>query len=324
MNVHTPARARLILLSTAVTAVLVGCASVPRQDAQLEVARSAVTAAHADSRVTGDARTELAKADAALSTADALMTTGKPLSDVDFQAYLADRYARTAQAQGAVLDSERRTAELDNRRNAVLLAARDGDVRRANAVAASMTLDARAARSDAAASAMVADVRTQEAIDARSDAALSAVDTATANERAARLQLQLTDLQGVRTDRGLVVTLGDVLFASGHSELQEGSQRSINKLTTFLADYPQRTVRVEGFTDSTGGDDYNRRLSERRAESVSDALARAGVDRGRIQTEGYGNAYAVAGNNTVIGRQQNRRVEVIISDNDQPVADRTH
>jgi outer membrane protein OmpA-like peptidoglycan-associated protein len=323
MNIRTQACTPGLLLATAVTLVLAGCATAPRQDSQLDGARTAVTAAHADSLVTGDARVELARADAALGAADELMLAGKPLSDVDYQAYLADRYARAAQQHGKLLASERQIADFDNRRNAVLLAARDGDVRRANAVAADMTRDARDARVDAAASAVIAANKTLEASDARSDAAASAQDTASANERAARLELQVTEMQGMRTDRGVVVTLGDVQFASGRSELQEGSQRSIGKLTAFLADHPQRTVRVEGFTDNVGADGYNRRLSERRAESVTVALTRGGVDPHRIQTEGYGNAFYVAGNDSVVGRQQNRRVEVVISDNDQPVAQRT-
>jgi outer membrane protein OmpA-like peptidoglycan-associated protein len=301
MNICTYARTPSTLVAMAVALVLSGCVTAPRQDAKLDAARSSVAAAHGDPRVIGDARAELAKADAALSTADALLAAGKPLSDVEHHAYLADRLARTAQEQGKLLASEKQIAELGNRRNAVLLAARDGEVRQANAVAANMTQAASAARSDAAASAQ---------------------DTATANERAARMETQLIDLQGTHTDRGVVVTLGDVQFASGRSELQESSQRSIGKLTTFLADHPQRTVRVEGFTDSIGGDDYNRRLSERRAASVADALTHGGIDPRRIQTEGYGNAYAVAGNDTVTGRQQNRRVEVVISDNDQPISER--
>ena len=332
-----------IALAVGVAMVLVGCASVPRQDAELEVARSAVAAAHDDLRVTGDARNELAKADAALSATNALLAAGKPLAEVEFQAYLADRYARTAQAHGRLLASERQIAELGNRRNAVLLAARDNDVRHANSVAADRTQDALKARASADASAMVADLRTREADDARSDAAtsaaiaadktveasdaradatMSAADTAAANARSERLEAQLTDLQGRHTDRGVVVTLGDVLFASGHSELQQGSERSIGRLTAFLADHPSRTIRIEGFTDSIGGNDYNQRLSERRATAVSAALTHGGVDPARIQTEGYGNAYAVAGNDTVIGRQQNRRVEVIISDNSLPVSAR--
>ena len=144
-----------------------------------------------------------------------------------------------------------------------------------------------------------------------------------ANERADRLDAQLTDLQGRHTDRGVVVTLGGVLFATNDSQLQEGSQGSIGRLTTFLSSHPNRTIRVEGFTDNVGNDGYNRELSDRRAGSVADALTRGGIDRDRIRTQGYGMAFPVAANTTPLGRQQNRRVEVVISDGDQRVAERT-
>ena len=364
MNIPTRLRTPSIVVTTAVTLVLVGCAATPRHDAQLDAARAAVATAHNDSRVSGDARAELAKADTALNAGDALLLAGRPLVDVEHQAYLADRYALAAQEHGKLLASEKAIAELDSRRNAVLLAARERDVRRANALADSRSMEASDARSDArrananadsssqdasaarldairanasadtssqqASDAVLearrananADSSAQQASAARLDASASARDSATANQRAERLELQLTELQARHTDRGVVVTLGDVLFATGRSELQQGSHRSIGKLTAFLAAHPQRTVRVEGFTDNLGSAGYNRNLSEQRAASVTDALTNGGVDRSRIQTEGYGKAFPVADNDTATGRQQNRRVEVIISDNDERVPER--
>jgi outer membrane protein OmpA-like peptidoglycan-associated protein len=288
MNALSKTRMPSILTATAVSLVLAACATAPPRDAQLESARQAVSVAHADPLVIGDARSELASADTALAAADALSLAGKPREDVDHQAYLADRYALAAQEHGKLLSSEAAIAQLDNRRNAVLLHAREGDIRRANAAT---------------------EVKTQEASDAR--------------ERADRLNAQLAELQATHTDRGTVVTLGDVLFETGRSDLQEGSQRSIGRLTGFLTEHPQRNVRVEGFTDSVGSDGYNRTLSEDRAASVASALTRGGVNSSRIQTEGYGKSYAVASNDTAAGRQQNRRVEVIISDTDQRIAERT-
>jgi len=302
MNGNLHLRELSVVLTAAVGSLLVSCASVPRDNPQLDLARTAVASAHSDTHVTGDALVELGKADAALSAGDSMLLAQKPMAEVDHEAYLADRYARAAQAHGNVLYSERRIAELANRRNAVLLAARDNEVRHANAVADDMTLEAK---------------------NARSDAASSAVDTAAAVARADQLDAQLTEMQGQRTDRGVVVTLGDVLFASGQSTLQEGSGRSIERLTAFLSAHPSRTVRIEGFTDSVGGVEFNRALSERRAMAVSDALTHGGIDPARIRTEGYGEAFAVAGNGTVVGRQQNRRVEVIISNDNLQVSERT-
>ncbi|MBV4487230.1 OmpA family protein [Pseudomonas sp. SWRI153] len=127
---------------------------------------------------------------------------------------------------------------------------------------------------------------------------------------------QLKALQAMKarqTDRGQVVTFGDVLFDTGKADLKYGSQRQFQQLADFLNDNPERKVRVEGFTDDVGSDDANQVLSERRAASVAVALTKLGVDRSRILTQGYGEEYAVADNGNAAGRQHNRRVEVIVS-----------
>src|SRR5208282_6696640 len=113
MTTSFPVRTPSVLVAAAVTLILVGCASAPRQDAALDSARSAVTAAHADPQVVGDARTELATADTALHSADALLLAGKPIADVEHQAYLADRYAQAAQQHGQLLASTAAIADLD-------------------------------------------------------------------------------------------------------------------------------------------------------------------------------------------------------------------
>jgi outer membrane protein OmpA-like peptidoglycan-associated protein len=125
---------------------------------------------------------------------------------------------------------------------------------------------------------------------------------------------QLAALQAKQTDRGTVVTLGDVLFDTGKSDLKTGGLRNMQKLAEFLRSNPQRKVMVEGFTDSVGSDSFNMELSDRRANSVRMALIDLGIDSNRIDARGYGEGYPVAGNDTPSGRQMNRRVEVIISD----------
>lgn len=127
---------------------------------------------------------------------------------------------------------------------------------------------------------------------------------------------QLKALQAMKakqTDRGQVVTFGDVLFDTGKADLKYGSQRQFQQLADFLNNNPERKVRVEGFTDDVGNEASNQLLSERRAASVASALTKMGVDRSRILTQGYGEEYAVGNNGSVAGRQQNRRVEVIVS-----------
>ncbi len=128
-----------------------------------------------------------------------------------------------------------------------------------------------------------------------------------------RTKAELEALKAKQSDRGLVMTLGDVMFDTGKYQLKSGGHRQVDKLAAFLQANPERQVRIEGFTDSVGADEYNQQLSERRAESVKAELVSAGIDPGRIATEGYGEAFPVASNDNSSGRQMNRRVEIVIA-----------
>ena len=123
---------------------------------------------------------------------------------------------------------------------------------------------------------------------------------------------ELSDLQGKMTERGIVLTMGDVLFAFGKADLAKGALRNIDKLADFLGKHPERNVLVEGHTDSVGSDEYNMTLSQKRADAVKEVLTEKGVSPDRILAKGYGKQFPVAGNDTESGRQLNRRVEVVI------------
>lgn len=141
--------------------------------------------------------------------------------------------------------------------------------------------------------------------------------------RDAQIKQLQSSLNARQTDRGTLVTFGDVLFATNKADLKSNGLVNINKLAQFLRDNPDRKVIVEGYTDSTGGAAYNQSLSERRATSVQVALIKMGVDPARIVAQGYGKQYPVADNGSVSGRAMNRRVEVTISNDNQPVAPRS-
>lgn len=138
--------------------------------------------------------------------------------------------------------------------------------------------------------------------------------TQSAEARAAALQRKLAAMEAEKTDRGMVLTLGDVLFELNESDLLPGGVQVVEELARFLKDYPERTVLIEGYTDSTGSSAYNQQLSEARARSVKQALMQRGISPSRIMTIGYGEQYPVASNETLAGRQLNRRVEIVISD----------
>jgi outer membrane protein OmpA-like peptidoglycan-associated protein len=144
-----------------------------------------------------------------------------------------------------------------------------------------------------------------------------------AKDRAARLQAEVDALKAKPTDRGLVLTLGDVLFDTGKAELNSGGARKLDQLAQFLTEHPDRRVQIDGFTDSVGGDSYNQNLSERRADAVKYALVSRGIERTRITSQGYGKGFPVASNADASGRQLNRRVEIVIGgENGAPVAPR--
>jgi len=141
--------------------------------------------------------------------------------------------------------------------------------------------------------------------------------------RDAQIRKLQEDMQAKQTERGTLVTFGDVLFDLDKAELKPAGMRGIQKLAEFLNENPERKVVVEGYTDSTGSDSYNQQLSERRAQSVRRALTHAGVDPQRIQAVGYGEQYPVASNDSPSSRAMNRRVEVTISNDSQRVAPRS-
>jgi outer membrane protein OmpA-like peptidoglycan-associated protein len=141
--------------------------------------------------------------------------------------------------------------------------------------------------------------------------------------RDAQIKQLQQSLNAKQTERGTLVTFGDVLFDLNKAELKSSGMMNVNKLAQFLQENPDRKVIVEGYTDSTGAASYNQSLSERRASSVRMALVKMGVDPTRIVAQGYGKEYPVADNGSTSGRAMNRRVEVTISNDNQPVAPRS-
>jgi outer membrane protein OmpA-like peptidoglycan-associated protein len=144
--------------------------------------------------------------------------------------------------------------------------------------------------------------------------ALREAKLASVQQQGKFIEAQIAALASEQTDRGLVMTLGDVLFDTGQAELKSSASRTVLKLVQFLQLNPRRVVRIEGYTDSTGAAEDNLKLSRDRAQSVADMLVDLGIDEKRIQVEGYGDQYPVEANASERGRAQNRRVEIVFSD----------
>ena len=131
-----------------------------------------------------------------------------------------------------------------------------------------------------------------------------------------------SELNAKQTDRGMTISLGDVLFDTAKSQLKPGGAREVKKLAQFLRENPQRNISIEGFTDSQGSEEYNLSLSDRRADAVKSELIDNGIESQRIVSKGFGESYPVADNNTSAGRQMNRRVEIVISDEGKQITPR--
>ena len=268
---------------------MAACASAPQPNVALENARSAVRAAEADPNVATYAALDMHTARKELDAAEAA-SAARDEKGIDQPAYLAAQTAHLAQLKASAKANDARVAAGKAERDQIQLSARTKEVGSALQ---------KAANADAA--------RDQ------------------ANQQAAAIQAELDALKAKPTDRGLVLTLGDVLFDTGKADLNPGASRNLDQLVVFLTDHPERRVEIDGYTDNVGTDSFNLSLSERRADTVRNVLVNRGIDSSRIVTRGYGKDFGVASNVDSGGRQLNRRVEIVIGGVDgAPVAARSH
>ena len=296
---NTYARPRHYLLAIGATATLLaGCASTPTKPAGADALRSRLMQLQDNPELASRAPLAIKDAQVAVTAAEQRQPDKAKAAHLVF---MADRKILTAEAlaQGQLAVDQRKS--LTEQREAMRLQARTEEADSANR-------RAKAAEADADTQKRAADVaRTETAV------ALSQADAA--KRDALELQNQIDALQAKVTDRGLVVTLGDVLFASGTSALNSGGDSHLGKLAVFLSKYPDRTVQIEGHTDSIGSDEYNQGLSQRRADAVKSYLVAQSIAATRLTAFGKGENSPVGDNGSATGRQQNRRVEVIIENN---------
>jgi outer membrane protein OmpA-like peptidoglycan-associated protein len=289
--------ARVLTVAAAVSFTLAGCATTPvSPDGAAEV-RAKLTRLQADPNLATRAPAALSEAEAAVRVAE--QTESRDVALAAHRVYLADRKVEIAMAQAATRFDEDQRVKLGEERERARLAAR---TREADAARA----DAQATRDAAAQAASVASAEADSsrilAENAAREAALKAED----------MQRQIDALQAKTTERGIVLTLGDVLFTSGRADLKPGAADNLGRLVRFLDENPDRNVEIEGHTDNVGSDEYNQGLSQRRADAVRSYLTQNGIGSDRIIASGKGEHQPVADNETEGGRQQNRRVEVII------------
>lgn len=282
--------------------VSAGCVSTPKVIPELETARAELARATNDPLAQEAAGIRLKDAEAAFALAQASATQRKPIALIQHQSYLATQHARIAQAQTSELRARQQVEQGEAERNKVLLDARTREAAASDARAATATRNAA--------------LQSAAATVARNDALAARSDLAAANSESDRLRADLEGLQAKQTERGMVLTLGDVLFATGQATIRPGAMLTIERLADFMRAHPTLSVMIEGHTDSVGSSDYNRDLSQRRSDAVMSALSSRGVALASIRSRGLGEEYPSASNDSPGGRQQNRRVEVVFSDAD--------
>jgi outer membrane protein OmpA-like peptidoglycan-associated protein len=229
---------------------------------------------------------------------------------------------RRADAEAARLQAEQAKAEAEKAKAEALAAAQE---------AARQKEEAEKAKAEAIAQQQVLAAETDraKAAAAQSESLRQQAENEK-QELRARLLQQLNSILATRDSaRGLIANMSDVLFRSGSFELLPGARERLAKVSGIILAYPSLHVAVEGHTDSVGGDDYNQSLSERRAESVRDYFVQQGISSSAVEAHGFGKTAPIASNDTPEGRQQNRRVELILSGDaigntmDEPAAGQT-
>lgn len=277
---------------TAVLAVagLAGCATTPQpRNARLDEARAAVQSLERDPAAQRAAAAQLRKSRDDLQRANAAYEKRQPVKDVTYLAYLAQREAQTGKMYADEYRARRQLARGNAERSRILLEARNREVDQAREASKAQAQKARAAEQQ----------------------------TKVAQSELKKEQQELSSMKARRTARGLELTLAsDLLFNTGSATLKQGAIQQLNRLADFMHGNRKARIIVEGYTDSRGSGPYNLMLSQERAQSVASALESQGIASDRIRTVGRGKGYPVASNATAAGRQQNRRVDIVLSDMD--------
>ncbi len=287
------------LSGIAAAALLLGlaaCETAPKESATLIQARETVARAEANPDVGKYSANELARARTLLVNAQGAAEKKGANDKITVQyAYLATQMARVAEQHAQEQVAMARIKAGEGERQQILLSARENEAQQAQA----------------------------DAQQARNEAQNAQAQVVQAQALSQQMAQQLQDMKASQTKRGIVLTLGDVLFDTGRADLKPGAERSIEQLTSFLNEHPERKVQVEGFTDSQGAPGYNMELSQKRADAVAMAIIQRGIDAQRVRATGYGEEFPVASNQDSGSRQLNRRVEIIVSNGDQAIPGRS-
>jgi outer membrane protein OmpA-like peptidoglycan-associated protein len=325
---------RLTKITLMLTLVLLSaCVAAPKKDLALDRVRGELDDLKSNPELAGYAPLAVGEAERALRNAE--LASGDDLYR-SYLVYMADRRIQIARTMAEREQHEQILDVLEKEHSSMLIKASQleadqarQDAEQARLLVATTNEDAQRAREEreealqkGAESARAAQLSAEEADQARrvadsraSEAEYARLEADLATQQVTSLTRQLENLQLRETESGVVVTLGDVLFASGQATLVEGGRSSLEEVVDLLQTEPDKKIRVEGHTDSLGDADANLLLSEQRAKAVLEALVSLGVASDRISSLGMGEDFPIASNEDEDGRARNRRVDVILLDN---------
>ncbi len=271
----------LLPLIIAATLVVSGCAG-KKPNTTLEAAKATYERVSNNEIVNKHSTEDLNVARLKLDSAIHAWKDKEPKSEVDKRAYIAEQYALIAEHRSRLLYNQSTITDGKLLRTKVQMELRESEARKLAAQSAELEQKVRL--------------------------------------REEQLQQQLAELEELKamqakdSDRGMVLTLGDVLFDTNEATLKPDATNNLMRVADFLRKYPDRTVVIEGHTDNTGDSQYNMDLSSRRAMAVKNMLASQGVDSNRVTARGLGEHSPVASNANSAGRQLNRRVDLIFTE----------
>lgn len=295
-------------------ALLTGCANLPETNATYAEAQETIERAREMRGVSRYAALKLQQAEESLAQAEGIWEEhgNDRIEDVEHHAYLAKQQAATAIARAELGDTRDEMRRVSQTREQVLRQARERELLTARQRAAQAELEAQTAQERAQQLEQRYQTAQQDAQTAQQEAEAARNQREQENRELQELRDTVKSLQAQQTERGMVLTMNEVLFDFGDSQLKPGGARAVEQLARFLEENADRKVLVEGYTDAVGDEDFNRELARARAQAVQQELVSAGVSRDRIEVQGHGEQFPVASNETNAGRQLNRRVEVVI------------
>lgn len=303
-------------LSAALIVGLAGCSSTPEKSPMMTQLDNQFNSLVAQGDAYELAPEATSDAEEQVSKAQKMFKKDADKELLEHQVYLAERSIEIAEETYTYEKEQKYIEQAQLEQKDVLLSAKEREVEQARAGQIISDVEAHAAAQKNAQLQQELEQQSQQLSSSEQEVNQSA-------QKVEQLNNMLKEMSTKQSDRGLVISVTDIVFSSGNSEIDQDTKRQLTDVAAFLKSYPEREIVVEGYTDSTGSSEFNQNLSKLRAQAVREELVNQGVDDSRLKVKGYGEEFPVADNATEQGRDMNRRVEIVLANsNDSSVEER--